>query len=109
MRRSRSCRPSRRPPGRRRAPVAWGDDTLTVLAGTLPEDELARRMADADALVVMKIGRNLGRVRRALEAAGKADRAVFVEYASMARQRVAPLREADDADAPYFSIVVVHG
>jgi precorrin-2 C20-methyltransferase / precorrin-3B C17-methyltransferase len=47
-------------------PITWGDDVLTVLPGTMPEAELARRMADADAIVVMKIGRNLPKVRAAL-------------------------------------------
>ncbi len=91
------------------APVTWGDDALAVLAGTLPEPELARRMAEAEALVVMKIGRNLGRVRRALAAAGKADRAFLVEYASMVEERVTPLAEIAGESAPYFSIVIVHG
>ncbi len=91
------------------APVTWGDDVLTVLAGTMPEAELARRMVETDALVVMKIGRNLGRVRRALETAGKAERAILVEYASMAEERVTPLAEVEGASAPYFSIVIVHG
>ncbi|MGR7994478.1 MULTISPECIES: precorrin-2 C(20)-methyltransferase [unclassified Xanthobacter] len=90
-------------------PVTWGDDVLTVLAATLPEAELAQRMAEADALVVMKIGRNLARVRRALAAAGKADRAFLVEYASMAEERVTPLAEVEADAAPYFSIAIVHG
>jgi precorrin-2/cobalt-factor-2 C20-methyltransferase len=90
-------------------PVTWGDDALTVLAGTLPEADLARRMAQADALVVMKIGRNLGRVRRALETAGKAERALLVEYASMGDQRVTPLAQVEATAVPYFSIVIVHG
>ena len=38
--------------------------------GTLPEEDLVRHMSNADALVVMKTGRNLPRVRRALERAG---------------------------------------
>ena len=41
------------------APMSWGDDVLTVLPGTLPRDELARRLAATDAAVVMKLGRNL--------------------------------------------------
>lgn len=91
------------------APITWGDDILTILAGTLPEAELAHRMAEADALVVMKIGRNLDRVRRALQSAGKAEGAVLIEYASMAEQRVIPLAQAEGPLAPYFSIVIVHG
>ncbi|WP_417209835.1 precorrin-2 C(20)-methyltransferase [Antarctobacter sp.] len=90
-------------------PITWGDDVLSVLMATLPEDELAARMADADALVVMKIGRNMPRVRAALEKAGKLDRAWLVECASMDGQAVMKLTEADDRVSPYFSIVIVHG
>lgn len=91
------------------APVTWGDDALTVLAGTLPEAELARRMAGTEAIVVMKVGGNLARIRRALESCGKAGQAVLVEYASMAEERVIPLPEVVAETAPYFSIVLVHG
>lgn len=90
-------------------PITWGDDVLTVLMATLPEDDLARRMGDTDALVVMKIGRNIDKVRRALKAAGKLDAAWIVEYAAMPNQTVTRLAEASDKITPYFSIIVVHG
>jgi precorrin-2/cobalt-factor-2 C20-methyltransferase len=89
-------------------PVTWGDDVLCVLMGTLPEEVLTERAAQADALVVMKLGRNLPKVRRALAAAGRLEAAWLVERATMPGERVARLAEAGDA-APYFSIVVVHG
>ncbi len=88
-------------------PVTWGDDVLTVLAGTLPEAELARRIADTDAVVVMKLGRNLDKVRRALGArGGRGGLARRVRHHAGAA-RGAPRRGA--GPAPYFSIVVVHG
>jgi len=92
-------------------PVTWGDDVLTVAMGTLPEDELARRMGDTNALVVMKIGRNLEKVTRALQAAGRYDDAWLVEYATMDGQTVTRLAEAqtETRRAPYFSIIIVHG
>jgi len=89
-------------------PVTWGDDALTVLMGTLPEAELARRMAGSDAVVVMKLGRNLDKVRRALAAAGRDGAAWLVECATMHGERVRPLADAEGT-VPYFSIVVVHG
>ena len=91
------------------APITWGDDILTVLMGTLPEDVLAQRMGDSDALVVMKIGRNIDKVRRALRAAGKYDSAWLIEFASMPNQSVQRLSEAGEKITPYFSIIVVHG
>lgn len=91
------------------APITWGDDILSTVMGTLDEESLTDAMTRADALVVMKIGRNLPKVRRALQAAGKYDRAVLVEYASMEGQTVRPLAEYTEETLPYFSIIVVHG
>lgn len=90
-------------------PITWGDDILTVLMGTLPEADLVRGMSGADAIVVMKIGRNIGKVVAALHAAGRYDAAVLVEFASMEEQRVTPLPQATGRITPYFSIIVVHG
>ncbi len=90
-------------------PVTWGDDVLTVLMGTLPQEELVSRMSATDALVVMKIGRNIDKVRAALKAAGRFDAAWLVEYASMPNQSVTRLCDADGKVTPYFSIIVVHG
>lgn len=90
-------------------PITWGDDVMTVLMGTLPEDELAARMAGTDALVVMKTGRNLPKVRRALARAGRLGGAWLVERGTMPGQRVQRLSEADETAVPYFAIVLVHG
>ena len=90
-------------------PITWGDDVLTVLVGTLPEKVLAERMAQTDALVVMKIGRNIDKVKRALKTSGLYDRAWIVEYAQMPNQTVTKLSEACEKITPYFSIIVVHG
>ncbi|MCA1372979.1 MULTISPECIES: precorrin-2 C(20)-methyltransferase [unclassified Bradyrhizobium] len=90
-------------------PIALGDDVTTVLMGTLPEAELERRMRDSDALVVMKTGRNLAKVRRALSSAGRLADAWLVERGTMPGERVVRLAEIDAADCPYFAIVLVHG
>ncbi len=90
------------------APITWGDDVLTVLMATLPEEDLVRRICDTDALVVMKIGRHLGKLRRAVAAAGREDEAWLVEHAAMQDQRVTRLGEADVV-TPYFSILLIHG
>ncbi|MEM9425467.1 MAG: precorrin-2 C(20)-methyltransferase [Pseudomonadota bacterium] len=91
-------------------PVTWGDDVMSVLMGTLDQDTLARHMQAADAVVVMKIGRNLPKIRAALRQAGREGGAWFVEYASMPDQTVQKLSDVPkDYTAPYFSIIVVHG
>ncbi len=90
-------------------PITWGDDVLTVLVGTLPEDALVRHMRAADALVVMKTGRNLPKVCRALAAAKRLQDAWLVERGTMPGERVMRLDEVNVADCPYFAIVLVHG
>lgn len=90
-------------------PLVQGDDVLTVLPGTLEEPELTRRLLDSPASVIMKVGRNLPRIRRALAATGKLGRAVYVERGTMARTVTTPLVEKADDVAPYFSIVLVPG
>lgn len=95
------------------ASVAWPlvrqTDVLTVLPGTLPEPELARRLSDTDGAVIMKLGRTFPAVRRALAAAGRLEHAMYVERASMGEERVLPVAEVDADTVPYFSLVVVNG
>ena len=90
-------------------PIVQGDDVLTVLPGTLAEDRLARRLADTDSAVIMKLGRNLPKVRRALTAAGKLNGAVYVERGTMANAMAIPLADKPDDEAPYFALVLVQG
>ncbi len=90
-------------------PIALGDDVVTVLTGTLDEDELARRMKNSDALVVMKTGRNLNKVRRALLSAGRLADAWLIERGTMPGERVVRLADVGDTDCPYFAIVLVYG
>jgi precorrin-2/cobalt-factor-2 C20-methyltransferase len=91
------------------APMAWGDDALVVLPATLPFDELTRRLAAADAAVIMKLGRNFLRAKEALAAAGMAERAIYVERATMAGEVVTPLADKRDDSAPYFSLILAPG
>ena len=90
-------------------PMTWGDDVLTVLMGTLPEADLIRHMQGSDALVVMKTGRNLPKLRRALAASGRLADAWLIERGTMPGQRIVALREVADDDCPYFAILLVHG
>ena len=50
-------------------------------------------LVEADAVVVMKLGRNLPKVRRALERTGRLARAVYVERGTMAGEKAIPLAD----------------
>jgi precorrin-2 C20-methyltransferase / precorrin-3B C17-methyltransferase len=90
-------------------PLVQHDEALTVLPGTLPEDELRARLAGADAAAVLKLGRTFGKVRSAIEAAGMLDRARYVERAGTAAERVAPLAGVAADAVPYMSLALVPG
>jgi precorrin-2/cobalt-factor-2 C20-methyltransferase len=88
-------------------PLGARDEVFTVLSGTLPAHELARRISDADTVVILKVGRNLEKVRAAVDEAGRLDAAYYVARATMTDEVVTALVDADPACAPYFSLVVI--
>ncbi|MER7004382.1 precorrin-2 C(20)-methyltransferase [Dactylosporangium sp. NPDC000555] len=88
-------------------PLVERDEILTVLPGTLPTDELAERLAATDSAAVLKLGRTFGRVREALERAGRLGDAWYVERATTTGERTAPLAEVDPATVPYFSLALL--
>ncbi|NLU61569.1 precorrin-2 C(20)-methyltransferase [Rhodococcus sp. HNM0563] len=90
-------------------PLVRRTDVLTVLPGTLPEPELARRLADTDGAVIMKLGRTFESVRSALEQSGRLDDAVYVERATMDGQRIVAAADVDPDTVPYFSVILTAG
>jgi len=57
--------------------------------------------------VIVKVGRHLAKIRRVIRAAGLEARAHYVEHATLASQRVLPLADMGEANAPYFSMILV--
>jgi precorrin-2/cobalt-factor-2 C20-methyltransferase len=91
------------------APIAQGDDVLMVMPATLPESELERRFKDADAAVIMKLGRHLPKIRAVLARTGRLARAIYVERGSTEAAVMMRLADKGDDAAPYFAIVLVPG
>ncbi len=90
-------------------PLARHEDVLTVLPGTLPVAELARRLADTQASVIMKLGRTFPAVVEALRQSGRLAEARYVERASTGTERIASVLDVDPESVPYFSLIVVPG
>ena len=76
-------------------PLVRHEDVLTVLPGTLPVPELARRLADTQAAVIMKLGRTFPGVVEALRQSGRLAEARYVERASTGTEPVRPVTEVD--------------
>ena len=90
-------------------PITWGDDILTVLMGTLDKTTLENQLQDTNAAIIMKIGRNLPKIKKVLERTGRFYDAFIVEYAAMDKQTVQRLSDYNTENAPYFSIIILHG
>ena len=88
-------------------PIVRRDAEFTVLPGTLSEDVLIAKLSQQGAFAIMKLGRNFAKVKRAIDTAGLADRALFIERATMAAERIIPLHEVDPIHVPYFSLVLI--
>ena len=90
-------------------PITWGDDILTVLMGTLDKTTLENQLQNTNAAIIMKIGGNLPKIKKALERTGRFYDAFIVEYAAMDKQTVQRLSDYNTENAPYFSIIILHG
>jgi precorrin-2/cobalt-factor-2 C20-methyltransferase len=91
------------------APLSARNDSLTVIPAPLPDEDLRARLAVSGAAAVIKVGRHLSRVRGVLDDTGLLPRALLVERATLAEQRIRRLSEVRDDGAPYFSMILVAG
>ncbi|MBT9384725.1 precorrin-2 C(20)-methyltransferase [Pseudooceanicola sp. CBS1P-1] len=91
---------------RARLPLVARNERLEVIPGPLPEAEMAARIAAADSVAIMKVGRHLAKIRAVLAGLGLEGRAVYVERATLPEEVVVPLCDAPET-APYFSMILV--
>ena len=93
-------------PARLGRSLVSGNDILTVLPGTLDDTALSARLEQADAAVIIKVGRHLARIKALLQGLGLLDRARYIERATLENEVALPLAQAG-GDAPYFSMIVI--
>ena len=90
------------------APLSAKNDVLTVIPGPLDTDTMKQRLVDADAVAIIKVGRHFDRIRTVIDDLGLTAHARYIERATMAEQRILPIGEVGDGNAPYFSMILVH-
>jgi precorrin-2 C20-methyltransferase/precorrin-3B C17-methyltransferase len=88
-------------------PLVRRDTELTILPGTLSEEVLATRLSQPGAYAIIKLGRNFTKVKSALSKANVSNKALFIERATMADERIVPLDTVDPLSVPYFSLILV--
>lgn len=89
-------------------PLAARNDVLTIIPGPLDDGEMRTRIEAADALVIMKVGRHLARIKALLTEMGLLDRAVYLERVSLPDERKMRLCDVGDDSAPYFSMITIY-
>ena len=87
-------------------PLVARNERLTVLPGPLPEAELRERIAGAESVAILKVGRHLPKIRAVVDDLGLLEAATYVARASLPDEVVCPLSEAPEA-APYFSMILL--
>lgn len=92
-----------------KAPMAWGDDVLSVIPGTLSRAALVRHLGAADAAVIIKIGANFAKIRDAIIEAGRLAAAIYVEHGTGEAENIVPLAAKTDDHAPYFASILIPG
>ena len=90
------------------SPLSARNDVLTVLPAPLPSDVLAAQLNATDSAAIMKVGRHFERVRDLIIDLGLEDKARYIERATMANEKILPLREVPADAAPYFSMILIH-
>lgn len=90
-------------------PLCYRNQSFTVLSGVLDKQLLIEKLKNGDAFAILKVGRNLDKIRDALEVCGLSERALYIERATMEEQKIIPLKNVDGQQSPYFSLILIPG
>lgn len=88
-------------------PLALRDDRLTIIPATLPEEKIIPLLDHTEIAVFIKLGRHSPKIYRLLEKKGLLEHASYIEYATMARQKIHRLCDIDPKNTPYFSMIIL--
>jgi precorrin-2/cobalt-factor-2 C20-methyltransferase len=93
-------------------PVGEAKETVTIAPTADDLEQVRRCVSRGGTVILMKIGKRLGRILELLEECGALDRSVFVSRAGMDNERIVrDLRslKAESIEAGYLSIILVRG
>ncbi len=88
-------------------PLVRRDDVLTIVPATLDDAAIELRLANSHAAAIMKVGRHLSRLKALIEKLGLRETAIYISHATRGNERVVPLADLADGEAPYFSMILV--
>lgn len=91
-------------------PVGEAKKSVTIVPTADDLDEVRRAVSSNGAVILMKIGKRLGRILEVLEELGAIDRSVFLSHVGMDSQRVETdlhTLKGASSEAGYLSIILV--
>jgi precorrin-2/cobalt-factor-2 C20-methyltransferase len=77
------------------------------MPATLDEVTLRDRLRVADAAVIIKLGRHFAKVYQILEELKLLERSLYIERATMANQKITPIKEVNQAEVPYWALIMI--
>ncbi len=89
-------------------PLAAHNDIFTILPAPLDDAVLTSRLSNTDSAAIIKLGRHFARIYALLNQLGLADRARYIERATLPAQKLLPLDRVQADHVPYFSLILVH-
>lgn len=88
-------------------PVCLGDDQLAVIPATFSESKIRQTLLDFDAIILMKVHKVMDRICKLLQETGLTHRAVYVEKAGMADERIIRDLTVAPENPHYFSTIII--
>ncbi|MBH88616.1 MAG: precorrin-2 C(20)-methyltransferase [Magnetovibrio sp.] len=87
-------------------PLVTRHQTISLIPATLSESKIRTCLLKGDSIAILKLGKNIVKIKKILSDLGRSYDAVYVERASMMNQKILSLSDAPD-NAPYFSIILL--
>ena len=89
-------------------PLSARTDVLKVLPATLEADRLREELLTAQSAAIIKVGRHFGKIRNILSALDLMSKAVVIENATRANERIRKVEEVEGDSLPYFTTILVY-
>ena len=87
-------------------PLVTRHQSISIIPATLCEIEIKSRLIGSDSVAIVKLGKNIAKVKKVLGDLGRLARGLYIERASMVGEKILPLSDAPN-NAPYFSIILI--
>lgn len=87
-------------------PLALREQALAIVPASAPPRRLEAIFKDVDRVVVVRVGRHLGKVRQALAACRMAEHAILVDGSAGPDTRTRPLKEVGEESAGALALVL---